>query len=45
MEIMMSVMNLDQLEVWRKAHDFAVMIYKQVAPLLPVSEKYNLLTN
>jgi four helix bundle protein len=42
METMMSVMNLDQLEVWRKARDFAVMIYKQIAPLLPVSEKYNL---
>ena len=38
----MSVMNLDQLEVWRKARDFAVMIYKQVTPLLPISEKYNL---
>jgi len=38
----MTVMNLDQLEVWVKARDFAVMIYKKVAPLLPASEKYNL---
>lgn len=38
----MTVMNLDQLEVWVKARDFAVMIYKKVVPLLPGSEKYNL---
>ncbi len=39
---MMAVMNLDQLEVWRLARDFAVTIYKKVIPLLPASEKYNL---
>jgi four helix bundle protein len=38
----MTVMNLDQLEVWRLARDFAVTIYKKVVPLLPASEKYNL---
>ena len=38
----MTVMNLDQLEVWRLARDFAVLIYKKVVPLLPTSEKYNL---
>ncbi len=38
----MTVMNLDQLEVWRLARDFAVMIYKKAVPLLPASEKYNL---
>ncbi len=38
----MTVMNLDQLEVWRLARDFAVMMYKKVIPLLPASEKYNL---
>lgn len=38
----MTVMNLDQLEVWINAKDFAVLIYKQVVPLLPASEKYNL---
>jgi four helix bundle protein len=38
----MTVMNLDQLEVWRRARDFAVLVYKQVIPHLPASEKYNL---
>ena len=38
----MSVMNLDQLDVWKRARDFAVLIYKQIVPLLPSSEKYNL---
>jgi len=38
----MTVMNLDQLEVWRLARDFAVTIYKIVIPHLPASEKYNL---
>ena len=38
----MTVMNLDQLDVWRAARDFAVTIYKKVVPLLPPDEKYNL---
>lgn len=38
----MSVMNLDQLEVWKRARDFAVIIYKEVIPVLPTNEKYNL---
>ena len=38
----MSVMNLDQLEVWKRARDFAVIIYKEVIPVLPTHEKYNL---
>ena len=38
----MTVMNLDKLEVWKRAQDFAMLIYKQVIPLLPASEKYNL---
>jgi four helix bundle protein len=42
MEDGMTVMNLDQLEVWRIARDFAVTIYKKVVPLLPPTEKYNL---
>jgi four helix bundle protein len=42
MEVGMTVMNLDQLDVWRSARDFAVTIYKKVVPLLPSSEKYNL---
>lgn len=41
-KIEMTVMNLEQLEVWKRAQDFAVLVYKQVIPLLPVSEKYNL---
>ena len=38
----MTVMNLDKLEVWVRAKDFAVAIYKEVIPFLPASEKYNL---
>ena len=38
----MTVMNLDQLDVWKRARDFAVQIYKQIVPILPASEKYNL---
>lgn len=38
----MTVMNLDQLDVWRLARDFAVTIYQRVIPLLPPAERYNL---
>lgn len=38
----MTVMNLDRLEVWVSAKDFAVMIYKDVIPRLPADEKWNL---
>lgn len=38
----MMVMNLDKLVVWCAARDFATVIYKQVVPLLPPTEKYNL---
>jgi four helix bundle protein len=38
----MTVMNLDKLDVWCKARDFASTIYTQVIPLLPPTEKYNL---
>jgi four helix bundle protein len=38
----MTVMNLDKLEVWIRARDFAVAIYKEAVPALPASEKYNL---
>lgn len=38
----MTVMNLDQLEVWVKAKNFAVAIYKEVVPQLPADEKWNL---
>ncbi|MBV6396353.1 MAG: hypothetical protein HFACDABA_01951 [Anaerolineales bacterium] len=38
----MTVMNLDKLEVWVNARNFAVIVYKEVVPILPASEKYNL---
>ncbi len=38
----MTVMNLDKLEVWARAKDFALVIYKEVVPCLPPDEKWNL---
>jgi len=38
----MNVMNLDKLEVWVRAKDFALVIYKEVLPHLPADEKWNL---
>ena len=38
----MSVMNLDKLEVWVRAKDFAVALYKGVVPYLLPEEKWNL---
>jgi len=38
----MSVMNLDKLEVWVRAKDFALAVYKDVAPHLPSDQKWNL---
>ena len=38
----MTVMNLDKLEVWVRAKDFALVIYKEVIPHLPADEKWNL---
>ena len=38
----MTVMNLDKLEVWVKAKDFALAIYREVIPHLPSDEKWNL---
>ena len=35
-------MNLDKLEVWVRAKDFALVIYKEVIPCLPADEKWNL---
>lgn len=35
-------MNLDKLEVWVRAKDFALAVYKEVVPCLPVDEKWNL---
>ena len=38
----MTVMNLDKLEVWVRAKDFALSIYKEVVPHSPTDEKWNL---
>ncbi len=38
----MTVMNLDKLEVWARAKDFALAVYKDVVPHLPPDEKWNL---
>ena len=42
MEGGVTVMNLDKLEVWVRARDLAVMIYREVVPHLPADEKWNL---
>jgi four helix bundle protein len=38
----MTVMNLDKLEVWMRAKDFAIVVYKELVPYLPMDEKWNL---
>ena len=38
----MTVMNLDKLEVWARAKDFALAVYKDVVPHLPSDENWNL---
>ena len=38
----MTVMNLDKLEVWMRAKDFALAVYKEIVPHLPTDEKWNL---
>lgn len=38
----MTIMNLDKLEVWVRAKDFAVVIYREVLPHFPADEKWNL---
>lgn len=38
----MTVAGLKRLKVWLKAKDFALNIYKEVLPLLPSEEKWNL---
>jgi len=42
MEGEMTVMNLDKLEGWVMARDFALVIYNEVVPHLPADEKWNL---
>jgi len=38
----MSIKSLETLEVWKKAKDFALRVYREVLPLLPSEEKWNL---
>ena len=38
----MTVINLDKLEVWVRAKNFALAVYKDVVPHLPPDEKWNL---
>jgi len=38
----MSIQGLKKLQVWVRAKDYAVRVYKQVLPLLPPEEKWNL---
>jgi len=38
----MSIKSLETLETWKKAKEFALRVYREVLPLLPVEEKWNL---
>ncbi len=38
----MSVKSLERLEAWCKSKDFALRVYREVLPLLPQDEKWNL---
>lgn len=38
----MSIQGLKRLQVWVRAKGFALKVYKQVLPLLPPEEKWNL---
>ncbi len=38
----MSVKSLERLEAWTKSKDFALRVYREVLPLLPKEEKWNL---
>ncbi len=38
----MSIKSLETLEVWKKAKEFSLRIYREVLPLLPSEEKWNL---
>ena len=38
----MSIQGLKKLQVWVRAKDYAVKVYKQVLPLLPPEEKWSL---
>ncbi|HEX7541170.1 MAG TPA: four helix bundle protein [Anaerolineales bacterium] len=38
----MSIKNLESLETWCKAQEFALRVYRELIPLLPVEEKWGL---
>lgn len=38
----MSIKSLETLEVWKKAKEFSLRVYREVLPLLPPEEKWNL---
>ena len=38
----MSIKSLETLEAWKKAKEFALRIYREALPVLPVEEKWNL---
>jgi len=38
----MGIEGLERLEAWRKAKEFALRIYREVLPRLPIEEKWNL---
>jgi four helix bundle protein len=38
----MSIKNLESLETWCKAKEFALRVYQEILPLLPSQEKWNL---
>jgi four helix bundle protein len=38
----MSLKNLESLETWQKAQEFALRVYRELIPCLPVEEKWGL---
>lgn len=38
----LSIKSLEALETWRKSKEFSLRIYREVLPLLPSEEKWNL---
>lgn len=38
----MSIKSLETLETWKKAKEFTLRVYREVLPLLPAEEKWNI---
>jgi four helix bundle protein len=38
----MSIKSLETLETWKKAREFALRVYREVLPILPPEEEWNL---